>query len=290
MPFVYHAPRTLENLFATLDSLEQYSLLAGGTDLIVKWKEKLIDPKAVVDINGIAAMKGIEECPHCFSIGALVTHYEITASARLRAAATALYEAAGEVGSPQIRHIATIGGNIVNASPAADTAPALLALNAEAEIQSRTGISAILVADLFTGTGRTCLKPGQIISRIKVPASGQNQGSAFVKFGKRKALAIAVVNGAAWITIDGDKIKDVRLAMGAVAPTPIRLLAIEDWLRGQTLAASTFKTAGTMAEKLVRPISDIRSSAEYRGDLARQVVIRALETAARRAKGGCACG
>jgi len=291
MEFAYYNPKSIQALIDTLSELQSYALLAGGTDLLVKMKEKLLRPmpQAVVDINGISGLQEITEKENHLCIGSLVSHSAITDSSLIADKAIILAEAAGQVGSPQIRNMGTIGGNICNASPAADTVPALLALAATVEVHGPDGMQEMPLAELFQGPGRTCLLAGQFISQIKVQQIKLNEGAAFLKFGKRKALAIAVINCAAWLRIGDGLIEEVRIALGSVAPTPVRLYAVEKWLLGKPANDEVFAQAGAMAAQLLKPIDDIRSTASYRTRLARVIVFRSLVTALERSQGRCSC-
>ncbi len=282
MKFTYHSPETLPELLFSLKNLEDYALLAGGTDLLVKMKEKLVAPRNIVDLKKVEDLKGIREKEGYLDIGSLVTHGELEKSSLVRSKALVLAEAALQVGSPQIRNMGTVGGNIGNASPAADTVPALLALDTKVEIRSSEVIEEKDLLEVFQGPGKTCLQKGQLITRLKVPVLKKGEGAAFLKFGKRKALAISVINGAVWLKVEKGGIVNVRLALGSVAPTPIRLFEIEKWLVGQKAEASVFEQAGRMAREMVKPIDDIRSTAAYRRSMADIVVARVLDTALRR--------
>jgi carbon-monoxide dehydrogenase medium subunit len=291
MEFIYHNPKSIQELVTTLNSLENYALLAGGTDLLVKMKEQLLRPmpQAIVDINGIDSFKGIAASDGYIVIGSLVTHNELTKSSLVRQKALALLEAADQVGSPQIRNVATVGGNICNGSPAADTVPALIALDATVEIHSQNGQQEMPLKDIFTGPGKTCLLPGQFIAKVKVRPIHQNEGAAFLKFGKRKALAIAIINGAVWLRLEGNIISDVKIVLGSVAPTAVRLPAVEQWLIGKAAEPAIFAQAGAKAAAAIKPIDDVRCNAVHRKHLASIVVARCLAVAMTRAQERCNC-
>ncbi|MBP2637112.1 MAG: ndhF 2 [Firmicutes bacterium] len=291
MEFAYYNPKNMQSLLDTLSSLQNYAVLAGGTDLLVKMKEKLLRPmpQAVVDINEIGDLKEIAEIDGYLWIGSAVSHTALTQSRLILEKAGVLAEAASQVGSPQIRNKGTVGGNICNASPAADTVPALLALNASVEISDQSGRRHVPLADVFKGPGKTCLLPGQFISRIKIRPVQRNEGAAFLKFGKRKALAIAMVNAAIWLKLADGVINDVRIAFGSVAPTPIRLYELEKWLVGKPAEKELFAQAGARAAQLIKPIDDIRCTANYRKRLAQVIVFRGLMSAWEQAEGRCRC-
>lgn len=289
MQFNYHSPKSETELAALLNGMEDYCLLAGGTDVMVKMKEKLISPRNLVDVSGIESLKGIRETADSLWIGPLVTHRELMDSPVMNKKTAALCLAASEVGSPQIRNAGTVGGNIGNASPAADTVPALLALDAKVQLNSANGAENLPLDKVFVGPGRTCLKPGQYIAGIHVSPVTAGEGAAFAKFGKRKALACSIVNGAAWVRVQGGVITAARIALGSVGPTPVRLYDTEKWLVGRKPEPAVFAEAGLQAEQSVRPIDDVRCTATHRGKLARVTVQRCLEAATKQAMEVCVC-
>lgn len=289
MQFNYYNPKSETELTALLNGMEDYCLLAGGTDIMVKMKEKLIAPKNLVDVSGITTLKGIRESGDSIWIGSMATHRELMDSALINKKTAALCLAAGEVGSPQIRNAGTVGGNIGNASPAADTVPVLLVLDAKVQINSATGPLEVPLAKVLVGPGKTCLQPGQYIAGVSISAVAASEGAAFAKFGKRRALACSIVNGAAWIQVRDGVISGVRIALGSVGPTAVRLYDIEKSLLGQKADPALFAEAGLQAEQCVRPIDDVRCTASHRGKLARVAVRRCLEAAAKQALEVCVC-
>lgn len=289
MEFFYHSPTTEEELATLLQNVEDYRLLAGGTDVLVRMKQNMITPANLVDLQSISSFKLIKEALGTIEIGPMTTHAELVNSPLIRDKALVLAEAAGEVGAPQIRNRGTVGGNICNASPAADTAPALLVLDATVEIKSRTGIERKPLSEFFLSPGKSCLQTGAFISKIIFHPVGNDEGAAFAKHGARKAQAIAIINGAAWLKVSNGLIADVRIALGAVAPTPVRLYEIEKWLIGKKAEEAVFVEAATLAAKQVKPISDVRSGADHRLRLTRALVTSCLVTAFARVKEVCSC-
>lgn len=284
MNFNYYNPKTLTELFNDLHGIQNYSLLAGGTDLLVKMNDGIISPENIVDINDIRELTGIREESDSLYIGSLVTHAELTESLIVKEKAYVLAEAANQVGSPQIMNMGTLGGNIGTASPAADTVPPLLVLDTKVELQSTQGSEEIELFDIFKGPGKIGISKGQIITRLIITSIKENEGAVFIKVGRRKALAISIVNGAVWLKISDKHIDKVRIALGSVAPTPIRLFEIEEWLTGQNLEEKVFEEAGKKAKEIVKPIDDIRSTAHYRKLMVAQVVSDGLRIAAQRAQ------
>lgn len=282
--FEYYNPKSMEELLNVLDNLRNYYYLAGGTDIVVKMKDKIVSPQNIVDLNDVQELKGISSEEDHLNIGPLATHTEIEESDLVKKYAYVLAEAAAQVGSPQIRNIGTVGGNIGNASPAADTVPALLVLDTTVQIESKNHKEEKNLLDIFKGPGKTFLTEGQVITKLKVRSIKEGEGAAFVKMGKRKALAISVINCAVWLRVDKDEIVEVRIAFGSVAPTPIRLLEVEKWLKGQKAEDDVFKQAAQMAQDAIKPIDDIRSTAEYRSTTAASLVYQGLKTALQRAR------
>lgn len=278
----YLQPGTVEEAVKYLNKFpDTTKILAGGTDLLIKMEESIIRPmpEVLVDINRIKSLREITEEPGWLKLGPMICHRELAELPLIKEKAAVLAEAAAQVGSPQIRNRGTVGGNVVNASPAADTVPALMALDAQVGIQGSGNQRVLDLADFFTGPGHTCLLPGELITALKVRTIQPNQGAAFLKFGKRKSLAISVTNGAVWIEVEDGKITAARIALGAVAPTAVRLYSVEDWLVGKKAETAVFAEAGTRASDLVRPIDDIRGQAIYRKRLTRVIVARCLQTA-----------
>lgn len=287
MNFNYLNPQNIKELVDTLASQQEYSLIAGGTDLLVKMKEGLIKPPVLVDLKDVQELCGIRETEKGIVIGPMTIHSDLEKDPIIQEKAYVLAEAASSVGSPQIRNMATVGGNIGNASPAADTVPALVVLDAKVELQDKDGTEEKEIAAIFQGPGKTGIKKGQVISALKIKPLEKGEGAAFIKFGKRKALAISLVNGAAKVKIADGVIKEARIALGSVAPTVARLTELEQWLVGKKPGAETFKEAGSLAKDMVKPIDDIRSTAGYRKDLVATAVTRILTEAVGRIEGVC---
>lgn len=275
--FQYACPATVTEAVGLALQHPGYCWIAGGTDFMVKVRLKHIEPAMVIDVGRLKELRQLHLTDGILHVGAAVTHTELAASPLVEQYAPALQAAAGLVGSPQIRNRGTVGGNIGNASPAADTVPALLAYGAEAVIRGKTETRRVALADLFIGPGRTILEPGELIAELCFPAQQPGQGSSFEKLGKRKALAISVVNAAAWLELDGQKVRQVRLALGSVAAKPIRLTSVEDILKNEILTERLIQKAADMVSEVIRPIDDVRSEAGYRKQVAGVLIRRALE-------------
>jgi CO/xanthine dehydrogenase FAD-binding subunit len=214
----------------------QARVIAGGTDLVPQLKKKERTVKCLVDVSRIAELKGIHEQGGVIRVGAGVTHQQIAASALLQQRAAALADGAAAVGSPQIRCMGTVGGNIVNAQPAADTAIPLLALGAEAEIASRDGVRWEPLEELYVRPGVSRIDASaEIMVALRFPALHGKRGSAFARLAKRRSLSLPILNAAvvACLSDDGTIFEDIRLALGPVALTPFRPRKAEEALRGQ---------------------------------------------------------
>jgi carbon-monoxide dehydrogenase medium subunit len=219
------------------------------------------------------------------TFGSAVTVGQIAANQRIQQDYTALAIGAGLIGSVQIRNMATVGGNLCNAAPSADTAPPLLVLGAQAVIASARGERKIPLETFSLGPGQTVLQPGELLKEIVVPKPPKGSGSFYLRHTPRARMDIAVVGAAAAITLDADgKIADARLALGAVAPVPMRAIKAEALLHGQRLTDELLREVGAAAAQEAQPIDDLRASAEYRRHLVSVLTQRALRGALVRAK------
>jgi CO/xanthine dehydrogenase FAD-binding subunit len=287
-PFEYHRLQSLDEALGLMESLgNRARVLAGGTDLVPRMRREGTAPEALVDIGGLDVLRSIEVGGQRVDIGALVTHTELASSAELQKVAPVLASASGAVGGPPVRNRGTIGGNLANASPAADTAPPLLVLDATLKLAARNGTRQVPIGEFFAGPGETMLQPDEVITRIIFDVPGAHSAATFVKFGKRSEMAIALVSVAAYIAVEDsrDEIVDARIALGSVAPVPFRAREAEDLLRGTTGEAAQLKEAASSAAGATRPISDVRASADYRRLLASVLVERAISGALDLARG-----
>lgn len=259
-------------------------LIAGGTDLVVQMKAGKINPRFVIDLHRLAELKAIQEDPDGLLIGALMTHAEIARSAVVQQRYTALSEASSQVGGPQVRNRATIGGNICNAVPSADTAPPLLVFDASATVVGPHGVTrSIDLEHFFAGPSRSVLQPGEVLRDLFLPQPPQNSASAYLKLGRRKAMEIALVGVAVRVSVRaGGEFGDVRIALGAVAPTPIRVREAEAFLSGREINPENLQKAAQIAAENARPITDLRASAEYRRDMVAVLTARAFKAALER--------
>jgi CO/xanthine dehydrogenase FAD-binding subunit len=230
----------------------------------------------VLNVLGIPELRGIERRGDSLEIGAATTFSEIQSSPLLQAHCPALVAAAGEVGGWQIQNRATVGGNIANASPAGDSLPVLLALGASLILAGAGGERTVPYDHFHTGYRQTALQPGELIARVRLPVLPGGSTQSFRKVGTRRAQAISKIVVAGWFQIEAEHIRDLRLAAGSVAATPVRLTAVEDALRGAPVTAATADRAGAAAAAAVEPIDDVRSTADYRRFALERVVRRML--------------
>ena len=282
-PFNYLAPTRLDEALSLLTP--QAVPLAGGTDLFLRMERRQTQPDTVVDLKRIPGMDGVEAVDGGVRIGAMALMETLDACPLISDPYDALAQSARVVGSIQTRNRATVGGNLANASPAADTATPLMALGATVEVAGAGGTREIPVHELFLGPGRTALREGELLTAVRVPALPARAGSAFQRC-VRTAMDIAVANCAAFVRLDAHgTVVEARIALGAVGSTPLRALAGENRLKGRRFDAAAAGEAAECAAEDARPIDDVRASAGYRREMVRVLTRRAVENAFRRAQG-----
>jgi CO/xanthine dehydrogenase FAD-binding subunit len=282
-PLEIFQPTTLEEAGAIVkDKGPGGRFLAGGTDLLIAVKEKGFSPSYVVDLKRIPGLAGISEASDgSVTIGALTTMREVEISPIVLKKYPFLAQSAAEVGSIQIRNRATIGGNMANATPSADVAPALLALDAQVKIAGSNGERTIDLEQLFQGPGKTSMAPEEILTTIIIPPVSPALVGEYIKFSPREMMDLAYIGVAVALTLNGgNKCQKVRIALGAVSPTPMRARRAEALLENQILTEALAEKAGAEAAAESKPISDVRSSAEYRREMVRVNTKRALLNAA----------
>jgi carbon-monoxide dehydrogenase medium subunit len=272
MSFEYHRPTSLEEAWR-LVAQPGARFVAGGTDVMVRVREGKLAPSALVSLTRIAELAQIEAGPPLV-LGAGVKVAELEASADVAATIPALAQAARRLGSVQIRNAATLGGNLCNASPCADLAPPLLAYDALVRLASSKGVREVPLDEFFVGPRVSLLEPGELLVGVVVPAAPRAR-AAFVKKG-RVQMDIALASVAVLLEIDGGRCRRARVAAGSLGPTPTRLRATEKVLEGRVLDDAAIAAARDMAEREVRPISDVRAGADYRRHLAGALFVRAV--------------
>lgn len=283
--FEYHRPASLEEAVRLLSELgPDARVIAGGTDLVVKMRAGLVSPGHVVDLSRLPEIRFIRDEGDRLRIGAGTTLWEIENSEEVAHGVPVLREAVREMASWHVKTTATIGGNLCNASPAADTAPPLMVHGATLVVVGPEGRREVPIGEFFTGPGQTVLGVGEVLAEVVVPKIRQGQGAAFEKLTVREG-ALSIVSAAALVEVSGGRLVDARVALGAVAPTPIRASRVEEALRGQLATREVLRSASREAKADVRPITDVRGSREYREEMSVVLVRRALERAVERAGG-----
>ncbi len=283
--FEYHEPRKLSDACALMAELGQSARpLAGGTDLLVNMKKNLIRPQHVVFLGRIKELAALKQDSKDFSLGCFMNIADIAASPIINKSLTALSDGASSLGSPLVRNLATVGGNIASARPAADMPPPLMVYGARVKLNRKGRSRIIPIEEFFTGPGKTLMKEGEILSEIIIDQPPPFSGASYIKLGMRRALEISLVSAAAFISLESPEgpIKAARIALGAVGPIPLRASSAEAVLIGQKPSASLFERAAKAAARDARPIDDFRGSAEYRRDMVIVLTRRSLDTAMKR--------
>jgi carbon-monoxide dehydrogenase medium subunit len=288
MSFALHRPASLAEAAALARRYgERARFLAGGTDLVIQMNRRRLAPAHLIDLSGLDGLRGIEETPDGFVLGAMTTHKAIERHPAFAGGLAALVEAARVIGGHQIRNVATVGGNIVNASPAADLVPVLLVLDAEVTLVGAAGERRLRLEQFLSGPNQTERRVDEILTEIRFPKPSTSSAAAFVKAGRRRAMEISVVCVAARLTLEGAsrRCRDARLCLGAVAPTAMRPRSAEAFLEGRPATAESFDGAGRLAAEACAPISDVRASDRYRRLLVAALAARALAQCAARIDG-----
>jgi carbon-monoxide dehydrogenase medium subunit len=258
--------------------LDKAKPIIGGTDLIVSMRQALCSPNHIIDINRIPELNYIIEEAGFIKIGATITHSQVMDNP-LISRIPALNDSLSIIGSPQIRNRGTITGNIVNASPAADTACPLIVHNAEVEVRSIDATNIIPIEDLFVGPKINCLEPNELVTEIRIPKPPENSSSAYKRIGRRKGFTLSIVSSAVYIQMDDKICIDAGIAFGSVAMTPLRVPEIEEMLRGKELTEKNIKQTSEAVKRCVTPVTDIRGTEEYRRDMCKVLLNRAIHTA-----------
>jgi len=273
----YFRPRSLDEALMLLAGRQNSKILAGGTDLLVELRKHNPDEFfTIIDITAIDSLRFIRDAGDKVLLGPLVTHKELSESELIRREFPFLSLSASTVGSPQIRARGTIGGNICNASPAADTVPVLVALDAIVTLESATGKRECLVEEFITKPYRTLISPGEILTKIYIGKLPPGAKSSFIKLGRRNALAISRMNVASVLLVEDGLIKFARLACGSVFPVTQRVNVVEEFLLGKEPSVELFRKAGELvAEEMVK-VTGVRWSTPYKKPVIAALVRRAL--------------
>lgn len=276
---------------STLPELAEYLLvpgrrmIAGGTDLLPKLKRNPTADECLVDLSQLNELHELRLDGDQIIIGSMMTHARLAASTLIQTHIPALVQACGLVGCRQTRYRATIGGNLVNASPAADTAPVLLVRNAQLKLSGKNSNRDIPIDHFFVSPGKTCLAANEYLAAIQVPLPGRFWGETYLKLGQRNGMAICVASVAAYVELNPDgKIHLIRIAAGSVAPTPIRCHTVEAALKDKEPSDENILRSADSITQDISPIDDVRASKEYRLRASAELVTRAIHSAVEQAK------
>lgn len=287
----YHLPRTIDEALEILDHYDgEAQIVAGGTDLLLEIHEGRRPPvKALVDITRIPELHSIHRAGDWVVIGAAVTHAQIVKSALVREAGTALAEGCSVIGGPQVRNVATLCGNVVHALPAADGTVALLALGGEGQVTNRQGSRWVPLQELFLGPGKSAVdSTRELLTAVRFRATGEGEASAFTRVMRPQGVALPMFVVAVMVRLDvaQERFEDARVSLGPVAPVPFRSRRAEEALRGAPVGEGAYRQAVKAALGECNPrTSKYRATREYRLEMIRTLLPRALETAVARVRG-----
>ncbi|MBU4350048.1 xanthine dehydrogenase family protein subunit M [bacterium] len=276
----YFAPQKIEEALVILSKYgKEIKVIAGGTDLLVQYYDRLYEIGTWLDLKNIKELQEVKINKNEMEIGAMVSHAQLENSEDIKKYYPVLSQAAADIGSPQIRNRGTIGGNIVNASPAGDLLAPLMAYDAQFKLLSVQGEKIVPAEEFFIGPKKTILEPAQLLTQIILPLPSERTYGSWIKIGKRKALIIATITLALVVEMakDNKTVKDVRTCLGSVAPTPIEIKEIRKKMAGKNFEQLDFNQLGQIVEDKISPIDDIRGTREYRKDVAKEIMINALE-------------
>ncbi len=269
-----------ESLNAALRAIStkgrNYKIIAGGTNLVPDMRSQSTSPGWVIDLTGIETLRYLKEERGLIRIGALTTISDLIDSKLIKNRAPLLWKAASHFAGPIVRNRATVGGNLVDASPAADSAVPLLALKAQVKLRSLKGQRTIPLDQFFADYRKTALRSGEILTEVAFPIPERTARFAYHKMGRRNAMAISVVSVGVLLKMKGETCSEAAIALGAVAPTPIRVLAVESLLQNNKVDLDLAKKCGELAAKSAHPIGDLRASADYRRQMCAVYVRKAI--------------
>ncbi len=283
--FEYHQPSTLKQALSLMEKLKGCGkYIAGGTDILVRMKQRAIHPDTLISLRAIDRLKTISH-NGALSIGSMTSFRELERDPVIAQVYPALARAVSGLANPQVRNVATVGGNLCNAAPSADCAPPLIVMQATLKLQGPGGEREVPIDQFFTGPGENCMEAEEVLTQIQIPKKANHTGMAFLKVG-RVAQDIAVVNAAALLVMDKKKCGECRLAVGAVAPVPLRLRNVEKLIEGEEIGPELLDRVSQMVEQEVSPITDVRSTEEYRRIMSGVLIKRAIQQALKNAEGG----
>ncbi len=278
--FDYYMPESLQEAYGLMEKQKgRARYIAGGTDVIVRIKQRAIEPEALISLRHIQDLAGVH-WKGDLRLGGMTVFRDLERDEKIARTFPALHQAVSVLANPQVRNVATLGGNLANAAPSADCAPPLLVLGATAEIEGPGGNREVPLEAFFEGPGRTCLDGTELLGAVRVPGREKGSGTAFLKTG-RVSQDIALINAAAYVVMEGKVCRTCRLAAGAVAPVPLRLRKAEKAVEGREINPELLDEVKQVVEGEVSPITDVRTTAEYRRIMSGVLVKRALMQAVR---------
>ena len=279
--FDYIAPTTVHEAVAALvKGGRDTRVMAGGTDLIVKIRHRMLFPKCIVNLKRIAGLDAItDDKKNGLTIGATALLADVAAHKGIRRHYPTVAEAAGATANVQVRNMGTVVGNLCNASPSADNAPTLMAMAATVDLAGPTGSRSVLLDQFFQGPGITALKAGEIVTAVRVPPPVAGSGTAYHSLSQRGKLDCSAVGVGTMVILNGNHCTDARIIVGACAPVPMRTRAAEKMLIGKKMTDTLIRQAAQKASEETSPITDVRASAPYRWKMVSVLTIRALTDA-----------
>ena len=285
--FDYCAPASVAEAVGALAASPRARALAGGTDLLVQLRAGRVDASVVVDVKRIPELNELSYDPEAgLTLGAAAPCCRISEHPSVQATYSALAEVAALIGGVHIQSRASIGGNLCNAAPSADSVPVLISYKAVCRVAGPAGTREIPVEDFCTGPGETVLSPCELLVSFRLPPPPARSGARYLRFIPRNEMDIAVAGEGTQVVLEDGHFRSARIALAAVAPTPLLVAEAGEWLAGKPANAESIRAAAEIARRAAQPITDMRGSADYRRHLCAVLTRRALETAVERAKGG----
>ena len=276
--FIYHAPTTIDEALSLLEEHgEDARPIAGGTAMVNLMKQNLVLADHLVGLGKLPGLRGVTQTNGSLHIGALTRHRKVELSPEVKAHSPLLAEAYSKVATVRVRNMATVGGGLTHADPAQDPPPSLMVLDAHVVLTSSRGTRELPVGDLFVDYYESALEPGELLTELVVPKAAPGAKTVYLKYLPRTEDDYATVSVAALARVENGVCQEIRVALGAVAPTPVRATAVEAALQGQQVTSDAVRAAAEAVADQVDPLTDFRGSAEYKRDMAVVFTRRALE-------------
>jgi carbon-monoxide dehydrogenase medium subunit len=276
--FYFHTPNTLDEALTLLEEHQDDGRpMAGGTALVVLMKQSLLDADHLISLAKVPGLSGIRLESDGLHIGALTHHREVETSDLVKQHAPLLADVYHHVATVRIRNVATVGGGLAHADPAQDPPPGLIVLDAKVKLQSKAGERILPINELFTDYYETAIEPGELLTEVIVPALPAGAKATYIKFLPRTADDYATVAVAARAQLDNGAVRNLRVALGAAAPTPVHAVAVQQALEGQQATPENIRRAAEAVADIVDPLEDFRGSSDYKRDMAVVFTRRALE-------------